>query len=126
MLSHGKSTNRNETFGSLLSGAIKSIATYERKTTPTIDEELGAQIGVVGKTVERYRAGHLRPDDRAIEILAEAAVRRGCLNRDWLQRFLRAARYPFADKLIDELCPIGPARPRPPRVYENLPAPIYS
>jgi hypothetical protein len=37
-----------------------------------------------------------------------------------------AARYPFADKLLDQLKPIGPARPRPPRVYENLPAPTYS
>src|SRR4029079_6865674 len=32
----------------------------------------------------------------------------------------------FADKLLDQLCPIGPVRPRPPRIYENLPAPTYS
>jgi hypothetical protein len=27
---------------------------------------------------------------------------------------------------LDQLCPIGPARRRPPRVYQNLPAPTYS
>jgi LuxR family glucitol operon transcriptional activator len=120
------SPNRNEAFGRLLSGAINSIATYEGKTAPVIEEELGALAIVAGKTIQRYKAGHLPPEPRTIEILAEAAIRRGFLGREWLQRFLHAARYPFADKLLDGLCPLGPARPRPPRVYHNLPAPTYS
>ncbi len=66
------------------------------------------------------------PDATSIKLLAEAAVRRGFLGREWLQRFLHAARYPFADKLLDALCPAPQVRPRPPRVYENLPAPTYS
>lgn len=119
------STNRSETFGRLLSGAINSIATYEGKTAPIIEEELGALAVVAGKTIQRYKAGHLPPEARTIEILAEAATRRGFLGREWLQRFLHAARYPFADKLLDQLCQIGPVRPRPPRVYHNLPAPTY-
>jgi len=118
--------NRNEAFGRLLSGAIKSIAAYEGKTEPIIEEELGQLIGIAGKTIQRYKAGHLPPEDRTVEILATAAIQRGYLGREWLQRFLHAARYPFADKLLDRLCPIGPARPRPPRVYENLPAPTYT
>src|SRR6266540_207290 len=126
MPSRNENPNRNETFGRLLSGAINSIATYEGRTTPIIEEELGQLLTLSGKTIQRYKAGHLPPEERAIEILAAAAVQRGYLGREWLQRFLHAARYPFAGKLLDRLCPIGPARPRPPRVYHNLPAPTYS
>src|SRR5262245_17342161 len=126
MPSRNENPNRNETFGRLLSGAINSIATYEGRTTPVIEEELGQLLNLSGKTIQRYKAGHLPPEERAIEILATAAINRGYLGREWLQRFLHAARYPFADKLLDRLCPIGPARPRPPRVYHNLAAPTYS
>jgi tetratricopeptide (TPR) repeat protein len=120
------STNRNETFGRLLSGAINSIASYEGKTAPIIEDELGQQIGVAGKTIQRYKAGYLPPEARTVQILATAAVQRGFLGREWLQRFLHATRHHQADALLDQLCPLGPARPRPPRVYENLPAPTYS
>ena len=41
-------SNRSETFGRLLKGAINSIAAYEGKTAPAIEDELGAQIGVAG------------------------------------------------------------------------------
>jgi hypothetical protein len=61
-----------------------------------------------------------------VEVLAEAAVRRGYLNREWLRGFLHAARYPAPERLLDELCPTGPNRPRPARIYQNLPAPTYS
>jgi tetratricopeptide (TPR) repeat protein len=126
MPSRNENPNRNETFGRLLSGAINSIATYEGRTTPVVEEELGQLLNLSGKTIQRYKAGHLPPEHETVKVLAEAAVRRGFLDREWLQRFLHAARYPFADKLLDQLKPIGPARPRPPRVYENLPAPTYS
>lgn len=126
MTSQRTYANRNETFGRLLSGAINSIATYEGKTAPIVEDELGQQIGVAGKTIQRYKSGSRPPEDRTIELLAEAAVQRGFLGREWLQRFLHAARYPFAEKLLDQLCPLGPVRSRPPRVYENLPAPTYS
>jgi hypothetical protein len=119
-------SNRSETFGRLLKGAINSIATYEGKTAPTIEEELAQQVGLAGSSYQRYKTGYLPPEPRTIEIIAEAAVRRGYLNRDWLQRFLHAARYHQADRLLDQLCPIGPARPQPPRVYHNLPVPTYS
>jgi len=126
MPSRKDSPNRNEAFGRLLSGAINSIATYEGKTAPIVEEELGALVIVAGKTIQRYKAGHLPPEHETVKVLAEAAIRRGFLGREWLQRFLHAARYPFADKLLNLLCPIGPARLRLPRVYENLPAPTYS
>src|SRR3954464_11860100 len=91
------SPNRSEIFGRLLSGAINSIATYEGKTAPIIEEELGALVIVAGKTIQRYKAGALPPEYETVKVLAEAAVRRGFLDREWLQRFLHAARYPFAD-----------------------------
>jgi LuxR family glucitol operon transcriptional activator len=47
------------------------------------------------------------------------------LGREWLERFLHAARYPAAEKLLDELCPAHAPRPKLERVYENLPAPTY-
>jgi len=126
MPSRKDNPNRNEAFGRLLSGAINSIATYEGKTAPIVEEELGQLLTLSGKTIQRYKAGYLPPEPRTVQILAEAAIRRGFLGREWLQRFLHAARYPIADKLLDLLCPIGPARPRPPRIYHNLPAPTYS
>lgn len=125
-MAKGSTANRSETFGRLLSGMVNSIASYEGKSTAIVEEELGAALNVAGKTVQRYKAGYLPPGDESVRMLAEAGVRRGFLGREWLQRFLHAARYPFADKLLDELCPAPQVRPRPPRVYANLPAPSYS
>jgi hypothetical protein len=117
---------KSEIFGQLLKAGIASITYCERKTAPAVEADLGAQIGVEGTTIQRYKAGYLPPELRTVEILAEAAVKRGYLNREWLQTFLRAAHYPAPEKLLDKLCPPGPARQRPPRIYENLPAPTYS
>jgi tetratricopeptide (TPR) repeat protein len=118
--------NRSETFARLLKGAINSIAAYEGKTTLVVEKDLGERIGVSGATIQRWKSGILPSEDRTIAILAEAAVRRGYLGREWLQRFLHAARYPFAATLLDRLCPSGPVHPRPLRIYHNLPAPTYS
>ena len=118
--------NRNEAFGRLLKAGIASIANCEGKTAAVVEEELGTTIGVSADTIQRYKSGFVPPEAQASKLLAEAAVRRGFLGREWLQRFLHAARYPFADKLLDALCPAPQVRPRPPRVYENLPAPTYS
>src|SRR5262245_27741422 len=99
-------SNRSETFGRLLKGAINSIAAYEGKTAPAVEEELGAQIGVAGSALQRYKAGHLPPEPRAVQILAEAAVRRGFLSRAWLLRFLQAARYPTPETLLAQLADV--------------------
>jgi hypothetical protein len=117
---------QNDKFGRLLKGAINSIATNEAKTAPIIEDELGQQIGVSAASIQRYKAGHLPPEPGTIQVLAESAVKRGYLNRDWLQNFLHAARYPAPEKLLGQLCPDAPLRPQPLRVYHNLPAPTYS
>src|SRR5262245_51937968 len=96
-------SNRSETFGRLIKGAINSIAAYEGKTAPAVEDELGAQIGVTGAAIQRYKAGYLPPEPRTVAILAEAAVRRGFLGRAWLMRFLQAARYPTPESLLSQL-----------------------
>ncbi len=118
--------NRSETFGRLLKAGIGSIVICEGTKAPVVEDDLGQQIGVSADAIQRYKAGALPPEPRTVQILADACVRRGFMNREWLQSFLHAARYHQSDKLLDQLCPLGPIRPRPPRVYENLPAPTYS
>jgi hypothetical protein len=117
---------QSDKFGRLLKGAINSIATYEYKTAPIIEDELGSAIGLSAATIQRYKAGHVPPENETVRILAEAAVQRGYLNREWLQNFLEAARYPAPEKLLERLCPGQVAEVRPARVYHNLPAPTYS
>src|SRR5436853_78089 len=54
-----ENSNRNETFGRLLSGAIKSIAAYEGKIEPIVEEELGELIGIAGRTIRRHQARYV-------------------------------------------------------------------
>lgn len=115
---------RNSEFGKLLSGAINSIASYETKTAAAIEMELGEKIGVASSTIQRYKAGQLPPEAGTVECLAGEAVRRGYLNREWLVRFLRAARYPAPNLLLDNLFPAQP-KSASQRIYQNLPAPTY-
>jgi tetratricopeptide (TPR) repeat protein len=119
-------TRRSEVLGRLLKAGISSIVNLEGATAPIVEDDLGQQIGVSSYTIQRYKAGHIPPDRRTVQILAEACIRRGLLGRAWLERFLQAAHYPAPDVLLDQLCPGTPPRPRAPRVYENLPAPTYS
>ncbi len=120
----------NPTFGQLLSGAIKSIAAYERKSTGVLDEELGEALKVASATIERYKQGRVPVDKQRVKILAEQLVKRAYLNHTWLRRFLQAAAYPTPGELLEQLFPEcsqqfpGPARP--PRVYHNLPVATYA
>jgi hypothetical protein len=47
-------STRSETFGRLLRGALNSIAAYEGTSAPAVEEDLGAQIGLTGSTLQRY------------------------------------------------------------------------
>ena len=116
----------NSEFGHLLTGAINSIAAYEAKTAAAVETELGVRMGVAPSTVQRYKSGHLPPDGMMVESLAEEAVRRGYLNREWLVKFLRAARYPALNDCVERLFPAHPAAAAPARIYQNLPAPTYN
>ncbi|MCW5854045.1 MAG: hypothetical protein KIT87_28520, partial [Anaerolineae bacterium] len=96
-------SHQSETFGRLLRGALNSIAAYEGKSTAAVEDELGDLIGLSGATIQRYKNGTLPPEARTVQMLAEAAVKRGYLGRAWLQRFLQAARYPTPDLLLAQL-----------------------
>jgi hypothetical protein len=63
-------SNRSETFGRLLKGAINSIAAYEGKTAPAVEEDLGEQIGLAGSALQRYKTGYLPPEVRTVEIIS--------------------------------------------------------
>jgi len=120
-------TTRSETFGRLLKAGISSIAYCEAKTSQMVEAELGEQLGIAGYTIQRYKTGQIPPDVNAVKILAEVCVQRGYLNREWLQKFLQAARYPHPEALIQQLYPASvPEHWRTPRVYSNLPMPTYS
>ena len=123
---HGAHPKASEEFGRLLSGAINSIATYEGKTAPMVESELGQQIGLTVASIQRYKSGRIPPEPRTVRIFAEAGVKRGFLNRRWLARFLHAASYPSPDGLIDELCPATLTDRPAGRVLHNLPAPSYA
>jgi tetratricopeptide (TPR) repeat protein len=117
---------RNERFGRLLRAGISSIVNVEGKTAPIVEDELGSQIGVAAHTIQRYKTGYVPPETRSVQLLAEACVRRGHMNREWLQRFLQSAHFPAAEQLIEELYPNPEGRARPERAYHNLPAPTYN
>jgi LuxR family glucitol operon transcriptional activator len=119
---------RSEKFGRLLKGAIGSIVAHEGKTAPVIEEELGQQMGLSPASIQRYKAGHIPPDSRNLEILAAAAVRRGYLNGQWLAEFLQAAHYASPTPLLDRLYPFVPEASAPGKNATgraNLPAPTY-
>jgi hypothetical protein len=118
---------KNDDFGRLLSGAINSIAIYEGRSAPNIEESLGESIGLSGASIQRYKRGFVPPDHRTVKMLAEAAVKRAFLSRRWLSRFLHTARDPNPDEVLDELCPttlIDPAATALPR--HNLPPASYA
>ncbi len=65
---------RSTTFGRLLKMAVNGIATYEGTTAAMIEQDIGQQIGLSSATIQRYKAGHLPPEARTIQLLATAAV----------------------------------------------------
>jgi tetratricopeptide (TPR) repeat protein len=118
---------RSESFGRLLRAGMAGAAAIESKTQQAIEAELGALIGVAGATMQRYKAGHIPPDQSSIELLAEAGVQRGLLGQLWVERFLEAARYPAFDAraLAARLFPAAPAA-QSRAIRPNLPAPTYT
>lgn len=95
----------SQAFGRLLKMAVNGIATYEGKNAPIIEDELGQQIGLSVAAIQRYKSGHIPPEARTIQILAEAAVQRGRLDQRWLEEFLQAAQHPAPQALTHALFP---------------------
>lgn len=118
---------RSEKFGRLLRAGMAAVAAIEGKTQQAIEADLGTLIGVVGATMQRYKTGHIPPDQGSVERLAEAGVRRGLLGQLWLERLLEAARYPAyeARALAARLFPPPPSS-QPRASQPNLPPPTYA
>lgn len=116
---------KSEAFGRLYRGALKAIAAFEGRTEAAVEHEFGAQVGVAPATIQRYKQGTI-PDLRAVEVFAEAAVRRGFFDREWLAHFLRVALHPEAQHIVDRLRPNLQADRSPPPARDNLPSPSYA
>jgi hypothetical protein len=72
--------------------------------------------------VYRWREGRSRPHDEALEKLARLGKEEANLPRSWGEEMLYAARYPEADRLVNELWGARQLRVIP----SNLPAPTYT
>lgn len=118
--------NRNAEFGRLLKAAVSSIANIEGSSSAIVEEDLGADLGLSPMSIQRYKAGHVPPEERTIEVISEAAVRRGFLSKAWLKRFLNSARYSNPEKVISQLFPGEQENSTSAVVYQNLPSPGYT
>ncbi len=95
----------NREFGDLLSQGLRSIAARENKPILTLEDLLGAELGVTRSSIEKWRQGSIIPDEKKIDYLARVSVRRGGQSQSWLGRFLTQARFPDKEALIRELFP---------------------
>jgi hypothetical protein len=109
-----KTTNRL-LFGNLLTKAVYRIATEERKTIGSVQDELGYAIGrtAAGSPIEYWRKGYVPAQSTEVERLAMALYQRGGLrNSTEVQTFLHYAGHPdvigcseriLPDQFTDEL-----------------------
>jgi hypothetical protein len=105
---------------------LSSITAYEHKKAWMLEQEVGEIIGVEGRTVQNYKAGQIPTNPETIRKLAEIAVRRGYLNKAWVQWFLKEAYYPTIETLVSQLFE-GSIDQVPLRsLRHNLPAPAFS
>lgn len=90
-----------ERFATLLTKAIHQIKRIESKPIAVIQDELGYDLGREGGSiVEYWRKGKLPTGRRDIEGLAQQLVKRGHLERDWLEAFLASADYGLSAKAL--------------------------
>ncbi len=103
-----------EKFAQLLTEGVHRIRLREAKTIQIVQDELGYALSREGGSViEYWRKGHLPPYLADVEELARVIVRRGRLEREWLEQFLRSANHPTPEALCNELTPAGPVEPPP-------------
>lgn len=71
-----------EHFGELLTQGLKSIGALEHIDLTELQRELGSEIGISVWTIYKWRKGKSIPnEDRTIELLASACVRRGRMDK---------------------------------------------
>lgn len=96
---------RSETrFAQLLTVGVHRIRIREEKTIRAVQDELGYTMGRDGgSSIEYWRKGHIPLRASEVENLAREIVKRGHLDQEWLEQFLRSAGYPGVIELIGEL-----------------------
>jgi predicted ATPase len=93
-----------ERFAQLLTEAIRHIRRREGKMISAIQDELGYELGREGGTaIEYWRKGHIPVKAAEVAALAGLLVRRGKLDRSWLEEFLASAGYLEPQALCQEL-----------------------
>jgi len=113
-----------EKFAQLLSEGIHRVRIAEFKAIQIVQDELGHALGRDGgSALEYWRKGHVPGQLAELETLAREIVRRGHLERAWLEKFLQSAGHPKPERLCTEL--FGPAdavkqTPRP-KLADTLP-----
>lgn len=93
-------------FADLLTEGIYKVRLRETKTIQVIQDELGYALGKKGgASIEYWRKGHIPTKLTDIENLARELVKRGQLDRLWLEKFLQRSGHPAVTSLSDELFP---------------------
>ncbi len=91
-------------FAQLLTEGVHRIRLRTSKTIRIVQDELGCVLGKKGgASIEYWRKGHLPATPSDIENLAREVVRRGGMDRNWLEEFLVSANYRHAEALCAEL-----------------------
>src|SRR5690242_416704 len=104
----------NKHFGSLLSEGITSVAQRWNKTKPGVKWEMTEQLRAEGfplkdATVSGWCQGFVPKDVRLIAWVSRYCVRRGRVDREWVQSLLYQARYPEREAFLAELFPLSSA-----------------
>jgi len=105
-------TPLTQEFSRLLTQAIHFIKSREAKQISAIQDDLGYAVGRTGATIEGWRKGRLPAKHTQTEKLVRVLVEKTTFDRNWFQRFLRAAAYPDPEKLLDQL-PLVPLAAEP-------------
>ncbi len=93
-------------FAQLLTEGVHRIRLRTSKTIRIVQDELGGVLGKNGgASIEYWRKGHLPATSTDIENLAREIVRRGGMERRWLEEFLVSANYRHPEALCAELFP---------------------
>lgn len=99
-------TEVKDRFAQLLTEGVHRVRLSESKTIQAVQDELGYALGREGGSViEYWRKGNLPPKLADIEKLARELVKRGHMERTWLEQFLQSVDHPYPTKLCDELFP---------------------
>lgn len=97
-------------FGQYLKWGIECVAAHQpgwksgrRKKMTKQDAMaiLGERCGRGPDAVERWARGHLPPDFKMVEDLAQACVEMGGMHRSWLHDFLNYAGHPSVEATVD-------------------------